>query len=352
MAIITNEQQAASAAKTRVSRDLIVVGASAGGIPAISTLLQGLPADLPATILVVFHLAPDSGRMLPRMIGEKSPLPVSLAEDRAPLRHGEVHIAVADRHLLVEPGVMRIVRGPRENRFRPAIDPLFRSAAWAYGPRVIGILLSGLLNDGSAGLWAIKSCGGIAVVQDPVDAHYSDMPQHALDILPVDHCLPVVEMGALVTRLARQPSPSKVACAVSEQLEIETEMTAQSDEAGIDRMNRIGKLSPFACPACHGSLWEVFDDYVLRYRCHTSHAFSAESLEAGQAEEYEGALFTALRALEENSRLARSVADRSRRRANKHVARLYDDKANEADRSAEAIRHMLRQARGAGQSRS
>jgi len=352
MAIITNHTLAAQpAVTTRTGHDLIVVGASAGGIPAISTLLRGLPADLPAAILVVFHLAPDSGAMLPRMIGEKSRLSVTLAEDRAPLRHGEVRIAVSDHHLLVEPGMMRLVRGPRENRFRPAIDPLFRSAAWAYGPRVIGILLSGLLNDGSAGLWAIKSCGGVAVVQDPVDAHYRDMPEHALETLPVDHCVPVAEMSTLVTALARQPAAGNVDPVPSKQLEIETKMAEQSDEVGIDRMNRIGKLSPFTCPACHGSLWEVFDDYVLRFRCHTRHAFSAESLDAERGEESEGALFMALRSLEENARLARSVADRSRQRAHDRVARIYDDKASEADRSAEVIRHMLRHARGASKGR-
>ena len=347
MATIASDAQAPQRTEAATGHDLIVVGASAGGIPALSTLFASLPADLPATILVVFHLAPDSGALLPRMLGNASALPVSIAEDRAPLLHGEVRVAPAGRHLLVEAGVMRVVRGPRENRFRPAIDPLFRSAAWAYGPRVIGVLVSGMLNDGSAGLWAIKTCGGIAVVQDPSDALYSDMPQHALDSLPVDHCLPVAAMGALLADLSRQPAPLSVDSSAAEQMRIETQMASQSNETDIGTMNRIGKLSPFTCPSCHGSLWEVFDDYVLRFRCHTGHGFSADSLEIEQNEEYEGALFGALRALEENSRLARSVADRSRQHAHEQVARIYDDKADEADRSAEIIRRMLREARDA-----
>jgi two-component system chemotaxis response regulator CheB len=325
--------------------DIVVVGASAGGIPAITTLLAGLQADLPASVLIVLHVAPDAGGFLPRVFGAASALPVRFAEDGAALAHGEVRVAPPDRHLLVEPGVIRVVRGPRENRFRPAIDPLFRSAAWAYGPRVIGVLLSGMLNDGSAGLWAIRSCGGTVIVQDPADARFSEMPQNALDALPVDHCLPAARIAPLVAELVRKPAPGAATFSAPDQLRIEAKMATHADH-DIGEMNRIGKLSPFTCPSCHGSLWEVFDEHVLRYRCHTGHGFSAESLDAEMDEDFENALFGALRALEENARLARTIAGRSRGKQER-IARIYEDKASDNERSAEVIRKILHRARSA-----
>jgi two-component system chemotaxis response regulator CheB len=318
----------------------VVVGASAGGIAAISALLAGLPADLRAAVLVVLHIAADAGGLLPKILGERSSLPVAFADDGAPLRRGDVRIALADRHLLVDDGAMRVVHGPRENRFRPAIDPLFRSAAWAYGPRVIGVLMSGLMNDGSAGLWAIKTCGGLAVVQDPADARFSEMPQSAVDALPVDHCLPAAELGALVAKLVREPAPAASGLRPPDQLRSEINM-ASGREYDIDAMDGIGKLSPFTCPSCHGSLWEVFDEHVLRFRCHTGHAFSAQSLDAETGEDYENALFGALRALEENARLARTIAGRSRQHKHDLVAKIYEDKADDNDRNAQVIRAML-----------
>jgi two-component system chemotaxis response regulator CheB len=286
-------------------------------------------------------MAPDAGDYLPKILADRSPLPVRYAEDGRPLGRGEVNVAPPDRHLLVEPMRMRVVRGPRENRFRPAIDPTFRSAAWAYGPRVVGVLLSGMLNDGSAGLWAIKSCGGVAVVQDPRDARFSDMPRNAIESLPVDYCRPVAELGALVTQLTQQRAPAAATFHAADQLRIETGMTSKTERSTIDELNRIGKLSPFTCPSCHGSLWEIDDEHVLRFRCHTGHGFTAESLAGETDEDLENALFGALRALEENSRLARTIAGRSRHGKHDVVARLYEDKADDNDHSAEVIRAVL-----------
>jgi two-component system chemotaxis response regulator CheB len=328
--------------------DVIVVGASAGGIPAIRAVLAGLPKDLPASVLIVLHTAPEGGDTLPRIFARGCPLPLRFAEDGQPLRHGEAYIAQPDCHLLLEPGAMRVVHGPRENRFRPAVDPLFRSAAWAYGPRVLGVLLSGLMQDGSAGLWAIKTCGGTTIVQEPSDAQFSDMPLNALQQLPVDHRLPAADIGPLLGRLAREPARGTVHAQTAEQLKIETQMTAQTDHRDIGRMNQIGTLSPFTCPSCHGALWQVHDEHVLRFRCHTGHGFSADSLDVEQEESYETALFGALRALEENARLARVLAERSRDSRRDIVAKLYEDKANADDRSATVIRDMLHKARATG----
>jgi two-component system chemotaxis response regulator CheB len=328
-------------AATAEGHDLVVVGASAGGIDAITTLLAGLPADLPLAILVVLHVSPDSASLLPGIVGRASALPVRAAEDGLPLVMGEVCVAVPDRHLLVEPGTIRVVRGPRENRFRPAIDPLFRSAAWAYGSRVIGVLLSGMLDDGTAGLWAIKTCGGVTIVQDPQDARFGEMPRNAIAQLPIDHCVSASQLGMLVDAVVRQPPRGTTAPAAAEQLGVETKMALRSEEGDIARMNRIGKLSPYTCPACHGSLWEVYDEHVLRFRCHTGHGFSAESLDAEHRDEYENALFGALRALEENARLAQTIARRSRAHGRDAIAQIYEDKAADDDHSAEVIRAML-----------
>ncbi len=320
--------------------DTVVVGASAGGIDALSSLLRDLPDDLAAAVLIVLHIATDAGGLLPRLLANGSRLPVRAAEDGAPLVMGEVRVAKANCHLIVEPGVMRVVRGPRENRFRPAIDPLFRSAAWAYGPRVIGVLLSGMLDDGTAGLWAIKTCGGIAVVQDPDDAAYGAMPRHAIDALPVDHCVPAARMGALVAALVREPAASEVVRG-PDSLRLETSMMRQLQPDEIPTMDRIGKLSPYTCPSCHGSLWEIFDEHVLRFRCHTGHAFSAPSLGDEIDVGVEDALFGALRALEENARLSRTIAERSRTGKREAVAAIYDDKASECERNADVIRNLL-----------
>jgi two-component system chemotaxis response regulator CheB len=325
--------------------DLVVIGASAGGIAAIRTLLSQLPADLPAAILIVLHLAPDAGSMLPHIFGAAAAMPVRFAEDKATLSYGEARIAPPDRHLLVEFGHVRVVRGPRENGFRPGIDPLFRSAAWAYGPRVIGVLLSGMLRDGSAGLWAIKSCGGITVVQDPRDAEFRDMPRNALEHLPVDHCLAASDIGALLVDLVRQPVPASADFRAPDQFRIETDMLGPEPTGDVRTMNQIGKLSPYTCPSCHGSLWEVFDEHVLRFRCHTGHGFSADSLDGEQKDVLENALFGALRALQENARLARTVAATSRQQQREGMARVYEEKAAENDSNADVIRDILLRSR-------
>lgn len=325
-------------------RDLVVVGASAGGIDAIRSLLTTLSADFPAAILIVLHVGERSPAMLAKMFSKAGVLPAKYAGDGDPVVLGEVRIAPSGTHLIVEPGVMRLVRGPKENHSRPAIDPLFRSAAWAYGPRVIGVLLSGMLNDGSAGLWDIKTCGGLAVVQDPNDAGYGDMPRNALEHLPVDHCVPIDEMGALLARLVREPVSPETTFPVPEQIKIEARM-AQMKDNDIALMHQIGKLSPFTCPSCSGALWEINDTNVLRFRCHTGHAYTAESLSDDQADSTENALYAAVRALEEKGRLAQAIADRSRDQR-PALAESFDQTARESVRNAEQIRGLLQRHAG------
>src|SRR3954470_12372525 len=178
-------------------KDIVVVGASAGGMDALEKLVAGLPADLPASVLVVWHLSPGIRSVLPNVLSRAGPLPASNPQDGDPIQPGRIYVAPSDHHILVEKGFMRVTKGPKENRFRPAVDPLFRSAAYIYGPRVIGIVLSGALDDGTAGLWTIKSRGGVAIVQDLADAEVPSMPQNALAAVEVDYTLPVSKMAAL-----------------------------------------------------------------------------------------------------------------------------------------------------------
>jgi Chemotaxis response regulator containing a CheY-like receiver domain and a methylesterase domain len=185
--------------------DIIVIGASMGGIETLSNLVAQFPEDLPAAIFIVVHIAPNGPGVLAQILDRTGPLTAKLAENGESIRHGRIYVAPPDHHLLVKQGFIRVTRGPRENRSRPAIDPLFRSAAVAYGSRVIGVILTGFQNDGTAGLITIKRCGGVAVVQEPKDALALDMPQSALDSVEVDHCLAVSGMGAVLDRLAREP---------------------------------------------------------------------------------------------------------------------------------------------------
>jgi two-component system chemotaxis response regulator CheB len=240
----------------------------------------------------------------------------------------------------VEEGAVRVVRGPKENRHRPAIDPLFRSAAWAYGPRLIGVLLTGTLYDGTAGLWAIRSCAGQIVVQDPADAMFAGMPGHALDALDPDHCVPLAAMGVLLDRLVREPAPRGGVPIMPQQVALENKMIRMPSE-GIDEMEKLGKVTPFTCPACHGALWEVDDEHVLRYRCHTGHGFTAGALDIEQDEAIEGALFSAARSLEERAAIARNISNRARDREQNDLAARFAEKALRAEQDAGSIRNLL-----------
>jgi two-component system chemotaxis response regulator CheB len=316
--------------------DIIVVGASAGGVETLQKLVALLPADLPASVFVVQHTSPHARSQLPEILTRRGPLPASFARDREEILLGRIYVAPANCHLLIEPGVLRVVRGPRENRHRPAIDPLFRSAAWAYGPRVVGVVLTGYLDDGTAGLWAIKTCGGVTIVQAADDALHADMPRNAARAADVDHSLPVSEIAPLLDRLAREPArPNGIR---KPPVSLETEIEFAKMDRDISDMNGIGTLSPFTCPACRGALWELREgEDVLRYRCHTGHAFSSESLVTDQTVAIEDALYSALRAVEEKSAVLRRLGERHA----SHAGGDYETRARELDQTAEILRSML-----------
>lgn len=320
------------------TRDIVVVGASAGGVQTLQQLVSLLPADFPAAMFIVQHLSPDTTSWLPEILSKCGPVPASFPNDRDPIRRGRIYVAPNNCHLLVEPNQVRVVRGPHENRHRPAIDPLFRSAAWAYGPRVVGVILTGYLDDGTAGLWAVKTCGGITIVQDSADALYGDMPENAALAVDVDYTLPVSGIVPLLVRLACEPIEAHG------EFERPADMKTEIEFAKMDRditdMNSIGKMSPFTCPTCRGALWELQDGDILRYRCHTGHAFSRDSLLSEQSVAIEDALYSALRAVEEKVAALRRLGERHKGRSER-LMRDYENKAQDLDSTAEVLRSLL-----------
>jgi two-component system, chemotaxis family, protein-glutamate methylesterase/glutaminase len=289
-------------------KDIVVVGASAGGIEAMRTLLGSLPQGFPASVFFVQHISPDAPSMLPVILERAGRLPVDSARDGVEFRPRHVYVAPPDHHLLLGPGGrMRVTRGPKENRFRPAVDPLFRSAARAYGPRVVGVILSGGLDDGTMGLLAVKQQGGTAVVQEPSEALTPSMPLSALRHVKVDYTLRLAEIGALLVRLAGEEAEGR-SQPVSDELEIEVKI-ALEDKALDAGVMELGMPSSYACPDCHGVLLRLKSEGVLRFRCHTGHAYTADSLLAGVNENVEDSLWNCIRSLEEGEMLLRLMAE-------------------------------------------
>jgi two-component system, chemotaxis family, protein-glutamate methylesterase/glutaminase len=318
-------------------RDIVVVGASAGGLEAVTEMVRNLPPDYSGSLFVVIHFPSFVTSTLPRILSRASPLPARHAVHGEPIEPGRIYVASPDCHLQLSDGRVRLTRGPKENGSRPAVDPLFRSAAHNYGPRVVGIVLSGNLNDGTAGLLAIKQAGGIAVVQSLKTALYQGMPQSALEHVTTDYVVAPAEMGAILSQLARQPVQSREVTTMSEDVAPDG-----IDEFGLaDRHTQAGVPSTMSCPECHGVLWEVKDQKLVHFRCRVGHAYSAETLLAHQAENLEAALWTALRALEEHSALSKRLATRANSRGLSHSASSFTEQAMDAEHHASVIRNVL-----------
>jgi two-component system chemotaxis response regulator CheB len=318
---------------------IVVVGASSGGIEALRVLAASLPPDFPAPICVVVHTSPQSPGLLDSILTRAGALPAIVPEDRTRLRLGRIYVAPPDHHLVVEPGVLRLSRGPRENRFRPAVDPLFRSAAQVYGPGAIGVVLTGNLDDGTAGLWAIKQLGGIAIVQDPDDAMFPSMPRHALEGVRVDHVVALDRLGPLLVRLLSSEPEGAVQQDRDVEIEIAIASGRNAREAGVED---IGEPSSFACPECHGVLLRLKREGPTRFRCHTGHAYSAASLAAAVNDGIEDALWNAVRALEEGALLMRHLATHARAEDTARRAADFDAQADEAHRQSETVRDVAR----------
>ena len=323
----------------RLTHDIIVIGASMGGVEALSQLVAQLPPRLAASVFIVLHVSPDSRSLLPEILSRMGPLPAVHPVDHEPLEHGRIYVAPNDHHLLVEPGHVRVVRGPMENGHRPAVDPLFRSAARAYGARVVGVVLTGALSDGTAGLVAVKSQGGIAVVQDPEDAYCPDMPRSALEYVSADHRVRLSELGALLGRLARKPVRAARKRAPSRRLEQEVKVAAGA-QVPTDQAPAQAQPSYFSCPDCGGVLFEMDETRLLRYRCRVGHAYTGEMLAHEHVYAVDSALWAAVRALEENAALARRMASNARARNHPLAAHRYEVRAQTAEGQARAVRHV------------
>lgn len=321
-----------------MNRDIIVIGASAGGIDALRTLLGGLPRELEAAVFVVMHVAADSPGILARILQEGCALPVAHARDGEEIRRGRVYVAPPDCHLLVERDRVRVSNGPRENLCRPAIDPLFRSAAYVFGPRVVGVVLTGRLDDGTAGLWAVKRRGGAAVVQDPDDATYPSMPRSALRYVEVDEVGPVAALAPVLARLAGESAPADGGGQASRQMEIETRI-ATEDNALKAGVLDLGPFTPYTCPECHGVLVSLEEGGVPRFRCHTGHAYSLDSLLAAVTASMEDTLRGTVRAMEEGILLLEHVARHARENTPGGAgAEAFERRAEVAAEVAEMVR--------------
>lgn len=289
------------------NRDIIVMGASAGGLSALNRIIKELPENLNAAVFIASHLSPYARSMLPEILSRSTKLEAKHPADGEAIKPGMIYVARPDRHLLLEVDRIRLTNGPKENRFRPAIDPLFRSAAYAYGARVVGVVLTGALDDGTAGLWAIKDRGGIAVVQDPNEAEQPSMPLSALTNVEVDYCLPISEIPPRLITLSQQ-SVGEQDGPVSKQLEIEAKIALGEDSRELD-VKHLGMTSEFTCPDCHGPLIQLTNGNLKRFRCHTGHSFGSSSLLDELTESVEQSLWTTIRAVEERIRLVKTLAE-------------------------------------------
>lgn len=331
-------------------RDLIAIGTSAGGVEALMHLVRGLPSGLPASLFVVCHFPTGERSVLPEILSRSGPLLATHAGDGEPFYPGHIYVAPPGRHLLLGPdGRMRLSRGARENHHRPAIDPLFRTAARYFGPRVVGVILSGALDDGTAGLLAVRGCGGVAVAQDPEDALVPTMPRNAARVAGADHVVRVAELPALLVRLVQEPVDPGGGAHLMDPIE-QMPAAVERDRVRQVRDERRGEVSLYTCPECGGALWQLDDAGVMRFRCHVGHAYLGEVLLSEQTEALEAALWTAVRTFRDKSILAAQLAHRERAAGQADSAARFEEQAAQAARFGRLIEdHLLNGAPGAGE---
>lgn len=325
--------------RNAATRDVIVIGGSAGALEVLQRLLGALPRELPASVFITLHRGHSaSSDLLVEALAPRSALPVVAAEEGRRFEHGIAYVATQDRHLLVGSQHLHVRRGPKENRARPAIDVMFRSAAVHCSTRVIAVLLSGMLDDGTAGLAAVKRCGGIAIVQDPRDTQFPDMPSSAIRNVAVDHVAPVGALSGVLRESCAQRAPPPVAA--PEQMRIESLIAAQ-ELMQTPTQHSLGELSPITCPECYGVMTEIRDGDMLRYRCHTGHAYTAAAVMSEQREMWERTLYEALRIRHEQAALyARLLADARGRGRTAEIAHL-EQRSLHHDEDTHLLRRLL-----------
>ena len=323
--------------KRASGHDIVVIGASAGGVEALTRVVGRLPADFPAAVFVVLHIPPDAPSALATILDRAGPLPAGRAEHHEPIEPGRIYVAPPNRHLVVHRGQVVLEAGPRENSARPSVDVLFRSAARAYARRAVGVVLSGTLHDGALGLAAIKMHGGVTIVQDPSEALFAGMPESALRTTEVDYCLPAVDIPTRLVELTQHTFETGLMPSEPDQSEHTIHAADEPD----------GQLSPklpnaasgLTCPECHGSLWELNEGDSFRFECRTGHAYGVDALLAEQGEAVEAALWAAVNSLQERAATFRRLADNAAAQA---TGPAYVERAELIESHAEALLQLLR----------
>jgi two-component system chemotaxis response regulator CheB len=327
-----------------VQRDIVVIGASAGGVEALAALVAKLPPDLNASVFVVVHIPSSATSVLPQILSRRGNLPALHPEDGNPIERGKIYVAPPGRHLILEKRRVRLVIGPTEHGVRPAVDPLFRSAGLTFRDRVVGIILSGNLDDGTAGFEIIKGMGGATIVQDPNEALYDGMIRSAMDAGRADQILPLAEIPSALVELVGRKSQNGARQMADTGEEEESRKELAIDKFDFGQMHsddQPGVVSGFTCPNCNGALWELTESDVLRFRCRVGHAFAIESLLAEQQDGVEGAFWIALRALEERAALLRRLIDRAEKGPNKRGIARYTAEEQIVAKRAKTLRDVI-----------
>jgi two-component system, chemotaxis family, protein-glutamate methylesterase/glutaminase len=322
------------------NRDILAIGASAGGVAALTQLVAGLRREFPASILVTLHLASHIRSTLDQLLTRAGSLPAEFAKDGETLRKGRIYIAPPDRHLLVDGTRVALGTGPRENNSRPSIDPMLRSAALCCCSRAVGVVLTGTLGDGASGLWAVSQCGGITVVQDPRGAAYPDMPRAALELIKPDHVVDLAHLPALLESLAHEPAgePGEVPSGVR----FEVGIARGAGGASMAEMDSIGRRSVLSCPDCHGVMWEIDEGELTRYRCHVGHTYASDLMSLALDEDLRRALSSAQRALEERVSLATKLYRQAEQGGHPHMMNTWSARMQEYEQEMSVIRDAIR----------
>jgi two-component system, chemotaxis family, protein-glutamate methylesterase/glutaminase len=314
-------------------RDVVVIGASAGGVEALTRMVPQFPAEFPAALYVVLHISSTGTSVLPNILARGGALPATVPRDGERVDRGHVYVAPPDRHMLLAGSRVQLSAGPRENGHRPAIDPLFRSAARTYGPRVIAVVLSGTLDDGAAGARLVKERGGAVLVQSSRDALYPAMPEHAAAATDIDGAVPASEMAARIAELVEEPLDQ----AWEKRLEARERTERAAVAAAADAEN--SQPAELSCPECGGPLWERGEGQFVNFACRVGHVYSPESLIAEQGTSLERALWSATRGLYERADLYRRLARRAH--GKRALADRFEGRASAAEEHAEAVRDAL-----------
>lgn len=325
---------------SKLPKFIVVIGASAGGLNALIELVRNLPKSVDAAYCVVMHLSRKGiGDFVVHRLEEYTSIPCSLVTDGAPIERDHIYIARPNQHLLMKEGKFLLGEGPEENRFRPSIDVLFRSAASTFSTYTLGIILTGMLDDGTSGMWAIKRCGGTCIVQDPNRAEYPEMPLSVINNMEVDHVVGLEDMGPLIADIIENTKGEKMA--VPEDVLAESKI-AERTAVGIDDVRKIGEQSIFACPDCGGGLWTIKNDVITCYRCHIGHAYTESDLVIKQAQAAGATLWAALRMMEERKHLLRKMEIDNKSRGLTHWAEANVEKQSELEEHITKLKEILR----------